>query len=142
MDAARPGDVVLAQPGTYRERVRLKDRVTLRSVGDDAPGKLGLARAEATLIDGTGKAETAPGVAMAEGAVLDGFTITGIGRYDDAEWQRHFATRGNEQAHEHIGAPGVAGISIQGVTCEVRGNSGNQVTGAGVKELLVEPEEK
>ncbi len=132
VDAARPGDVVLVQPGTYRERVRLKERVTLRSAGDDAPGKLGLARAEATVIDGTGKAETAPGVAMAEGAVLDGFSITGVGRYDDAEWQRHFATRGNEQAHEHIGAPGVAGVSIQGVNCEVRGNIVHHVGYTGI----------
>ncbi len=68
VDAAKSGDVVLVQAGTYRERVRLKERVTLRSAGTDAPGKLGLARAEATIIDGTGKPETSPGVAMAEGA--------------------------------------------------------------------------
>ncbi|MBI3875027.1 MAG: right-handed parallel beta-helix repeat-containing protein [Verrucomicrobia bacterium] len=132
VDAAQPGDVVLVRAGTYRERVRLKDRVTLRSAGDDTPGKLGLARAEATVIDGAGKAETAPGVAMAEGSVLDGFTVTGVGRYDDAEWQRHFATRGNEQAHEHIGAPGVAGVSIQGVNCEVRGNIVHHVGYTGI----------
>ena len=132
VDAAKSGDVVLVQAGTYRERVRLKERVTLRSAGTDAPGKLGLARAEATIIDGTGKPETSPGVAMAEGAVLNGFTVTGIGRYDDAEWQRHFNTRGNEQPHEHIGAPGVAGISIQGVNCEVRQNIVHHVGYTGI----------
>ncbi|MFA6544536.1 MAG: right-handed parallel beta-helix repeat-containing protein [Limisphaerales bacterium] len=132
VDAAKPGDVVLVQAGTYRERVRLKERVTLRSAGDDAPGKLGLARAEATVIDGGGKAEENAGVAMAEGAVLDGFTVTGVGRHDDAEWRKHFATRGNEQAHEHIGAPGVAGVSIQGVSCEVRGNIVHHVGYTGI----------
>lgn len=132
MDAAKVEDVVLVQPGTYRERVRLKERVTLRSAGNDAPGKLGLARAEGTIIDGGGKADEHAGVAMAEGAVLDGFTVTGVGRYDDAQWQRHFATRGNEQAHEHIGAPGVAGVSIQGVNCEVRGNIVHHVGYTGI----------
>ena len=132
VDAARPGDVVLVQAGTYRERVRLKERVTLRSVGNDAPGKLGFARAESTIIDGGGKVDENAGVAMAEGAVLDGFTVTGVGRYDDAEWQKHFATRGNEQAHEHIGAPGVAGVSIRGVNCEVRGNIVHHVGYTGI----------
>jgi len=132
VDAAKPGDVVLVQAGTYRERVRLKEYVTLRSAGTDAPGKLGLARADATIIDGAGKPETSSGVAMAEGTVLDGFTVTGIGRYDDAEWQRHFNTRGNEQPHEQIGAPGVAGISIQGVNCEVRQNIVHHVGYTGI----------
>lgn len=132
VDAAKAGDVVLVQAGTYRERVRLKERVTLRSAGNDAPGKLGLARAEATVIDGGGKVDENAGVAMAEGAVLDGFTVTGVGRYDEAEWQKHFATRGNEQAHEHIGAPGVAGVSIQGVNCEVRGNIVHHVGYTGI----------
>ncbi len=132
VNAGRPGDVVLVEPGTYRERVQLKERITLRSAGDDSPGKLGLARAEVTIIDGVGQPETSPGVAMAEGAVLDGFTVTGIGRYDDAEWQRHFNTRGNEQPHEQIGAPGVAGISIPGVNCEVRQNIVHHVGYTGI----------
>ena len=122
IDAAQAGDRVLVQAGTYRERLQMKPGVTLRSAGDDAPGKLGLTRAEATILDGTGGPDARPGVAMAEGAVLDGFTVANVGRYDDAEWRRHHATRGNEQAHEHIGAPGVAGVSIQGVNCEVRHN--------------------
>ena len=122
VDAAKAGDTVLVAAGTYRERVTLKAGVTLRSAGDDAPGKLGLTRAEATVIDGGGTPEPRAGVEMAAGAVLDGFTIANVGRYDDAEWNRHFATRGNEQPHEHIGAPGVAGVSMRGVTCEVRHN--------------------
>lgn len=122
VDAARPGDVILVAPGTYRERVQLKPRITLRSAGGDAPGKTGLARAEATIIDGGGLPADRAGVELAEGAVLDGFTVVNVGRYDEAEWLRHFATRGNEQPHEHIGAPGIAGVSIRGVTCEVRHN--------------------
>lgn len=82
IDAASAGDTVLVEAGTYRERVRLKAGVILRSAGEDKPGKFGLARAEATVIDGEGKAEGEPGVRMAEGGVLDGFTVTGIGTFD------------------------------------------------------------
>ena len=57
VDAAKAGDTVLVAAGTYRERVTLKAGVTLRSAGDDAPGKLGLTRAEATVIDGGGTPE-------------------------------------------------------------------------------------
>jgi hypothetical protein len=46
VDAAHPGDIVLVDAGTYRERVRLKDKVSLRSARDDSAGKIGLARAE------------------------------------------------------------------------------------------------
>ncbi len=137
VDAAKAGDTVLVTAGRYRERVKLKPGVTLRSAGYDAPGKTGLARAEATVIDGGGTPEPRAGVEMAAGAVLDGFTVANVGRYDDAEWNRHFATRGNEQPHEHIGAPGVAGVSVRGVNCEVRNNivrhtgyTGIAITGA------------
>jgi parallel beta-helix repeat protein len=122
VDAAHAGDVVLVDAGTYRERVRLKENVSLRSAGDDSAGKTGLARAEATVIDGGGTQDENPGVAMAEGSVLDGFTVANVGRYDDAEWKKHFETRGDQQMHEHIGAPGVAGVSIRGVNCTVRHN--------------------
>ena len=122
VDAAHPGDTVLVEPGTYPGRVRLKEKVSLRSGGDDSPGKLGLKRAEATVIDGGGAQGENPGVAMAEGAVLDGFTVANVGRYDDAEWKKHFETRGDQQMHEHIGAPGIAGVSVRGVNCVVRHN--------------------
>ena len=55
---------------------RLKPGITLKSAGDDTKGQLGLKRAEATIIDGGGKAGQGPGIAMAEGATLDGFTRT------------------------------------------------------------------
>ncbi|GDY18747.1 hypothetical protein LBMAG56_00920 [Verrucomicrobiota bacterium] len=135
--AAAAGDTVLVAAGTYRERIRLKENVTLQSAGDDTRGKLGLARAEATIIDGGGKAGEGAGVAMAEGSVLDGFTVTNVGVYDDGEWTRHHATHGNEQAHEHIGQPGVAGVSVVGVNCAIQNNivhhigyTGIAITGA------------
>ena len=121
IDSAENGDVVLVSEGRYQERVVMKDGVILKSVGDDTPGKTGLQRAERTIIDGS-TAKQGAGVAMAQGAILDGFTVTGVGQYDDQKWQHHHATQGNEQSHEHIGAPGTPGVAIMGVNCEVRNN--------------------
>jgi hypothetical protein len=122
VDAASAGDVVLVAAATYRERVRLKPGVTLRSAGDDTKGTPGLKRAEATIIDGGGKVGDGPGVAMAEGSTLDGFTVTNVGVYDDDEWTKHHATHGNDQPHEHIGQPGTAGIGAIGVNCVIQHN--------------------
>lgn len=108
--AAKEGDTVLVAAGTYRERLKLKPAVIVRSEGDDAKGRLGLKRAEAAILDGAGG--EGPGVEMAAGAVLDGFTVTGVGKYDEAVWQHHFDTQGNEQMHEHIGQPGTPGIAV------------------------------
>ena len=119
IDASSAGDTVLVEAGVYRERIRLKPGITVRSVGDDVDGQLGLKRAEVTVIDGGGTAGKTPGVVMAESATLDGFTIRNVGEYDDAKWKRHFDSNGNEQAYEAIGEPGVAGISILGVSCEI-----------------------
>jgi parallel beta-helix repeat protein len=132
VEASASGDLVLVTAGTYRQRIKLKAGITLRSAGDDTPGTLGLARAEATVIDGGGTEEEMPGVAMAEGSVLDGFTIANVGRYDDEAWKRHFETRGDDQLHEEIGAPGVAGVSINAVTCEVRHNIVHHTGGTGI----------
>ncbi len=123
IDAASAGDVILVDPGTYYERLVLKRGITLKSDGDDTRGKLGLLRTENTIINGGGKQGGAPGVALAEEAVLDGFTITNIGVYDDAKWNKHHATQGNLQSHEHIGAPGVAGIAVTDISkCTVINN--------------------
>lgn len=119
IEASKTGDTILVAAGTYRERIRLKPGLTIRSEGDDTKGKTGLLRAEATVLDhpeGSG-----PGVEMAEGAILDGFTITGVGTYDGKLWQHHFDTQGNEQSHEPIGAEGVPGIAVSS-DCEVRNN--------------------
>ena len=123
LDAASTGDIILVDPGTYHERLVLKRGITLKSAGDDTQGKLGLLRAEKTIINGGGKQGEGPGVELAEKAVLDGFTITNVGFYDDAKWKKHHATQGNLQSYEHIGAPGVAGIAITGIsTCTVINN--------------------
>jgi hypothetical protein len=132
IDASAAGDTVLVAPGTYTERLRLKAGVTLKSDGDDAKGKLGLKRAEVTILDGGGDAGTEPGVDMAARSTLDGFTVTNVGRYDDAKWKKHYATQGEQQSHEHIGAPGVAGIGIVGVSCTVRNNIVHHIGYSGI----------
>jgi parallel beta-helix repeat protein len=133
IDAAKHGDTVLVDAGTYRERLRLRAGITIKSVGDDAKGKLGLRRAEATIIDGDFKNATGAGVVMAEDSVLDGFTITGVGQYDEVSWKKHQATLGEEQSHEHIGAAGTAGIAVVGITrCTVRDNIVHHVGYTGI----------
>eukprot|EP00913_Durusdinium_trenchii_P010922 g10251.t1 len=123
INSARAGDVVLVAPGRYQERIHLKPGITVKSAGDDTKGTIGLKRAEATILDGRFKGASGPGVDMAEGATLDGFTVTGVGTYDDAKWKKHHATYGEEQSHEHIGAPGTAGIAVMGVSrCTVTNN--------------------
>jgi parallel beta-helix repeat protein len=124
VDAASAGDVVLVAPGRYLERLVLKPGITVRSEGDDSPGSEGLKRAESTIIDGGGKTETtAPGVEMAEGSTLDGFTITNVGLYDDALWKKHFDSQGEELGDEEgaVHAEGTQpAVRIRGVTCVVR----------------------
>ncbi len=122
IDAAASGDTVIVEPGVYHERIELKSGITLRSAGDDSAGAIGLRRAETTIIDGGGEAGKSAGVTLAEGAVLDGFTITNVGNYDDEKWTHHHATQGNEQSHEHIGHFGVPGVGIVGDNCTVINN--------------------
>jgi hypothetical protein len=122
IDAAQAGDVVLVAAGTYRERIRLKPQMIVRSDGNDTGGKTGLLRAQVTIIDGGGAGEKTPGVLMADGSTLDGFTITNVGVYDDALWKKHHATRGDDQPHEHIGHFGAPAIGAVGVNCTIVGN--------------------
>ena len=123
IDVSEEGDTILVDAGTYHERLRLKPGVTLKSTGDDSKGSLGLKRTEATIIDGSFDGAKGPGVLMAEGSTIDGFTVTGVGMYDDGLWKRHHTTYGEEQKEEPIGQPGVAGITVDGVErCTVRNN--------------------
>ncbi|WP_339731754.1 right-handed parallel beta-helix repeat-containing protein [uncultured Gimesia sp.] len=122
IDAAKQDDTILVAPGTYHERIKLKAGLTLKSAGNDNKGTLGLKRAEATIIDGGGEQGAGAGVTMAERSTLDGFTVTNVGLYDDAKWNQHHATHGEQQSHEPIGAPGTAGIGVIGVTCTIKNN--------------------
>lgn len=139
IDAANAGDAVVVAPGTYRERLKLRPGILVKSDGDDSRGKLGLRRAETTTLDGAGGA--GPGVQMAPGATLDGFTVTGVGEYDDALWQREYSARGDGQRRENIGRPGTAGIAVND-NCNVLNNivhhigyTGIAITGAPGREV-------
>jgi Right handed beta helix region len=122
IDASQSGDTITVAPGRYPERVRLKPGVILRSVGDDARGAAGLKRAVATILDGGGKGGKLPGVVMAEGSTLDGFSITNVGAYNEAIWKQHFDSKGEELDDEEgsVQAEGtIPAIGIQGVSCTV-----------------------
>jgi parallel beta-helix repeat protein len=140
VDASNEGDVIIVAPGIYHERIRFKLNVTLRSAGGNEKGKIGLNRAETTIIDGGGEDGEGPGVAMAEGATLDGFTVTNVGTYDDESWNRHFKTQGEEQAHEPIGQPGTGGIGVVGVTCVIRNNIVHHIGYSGIAIMGVDGE--
>ena len=139
IEASKTGDTILVTPGTYPERLTLKPGITLRSVGENTKGRQGLRRAETTILahpDGTG-----PGVTMAEGSRLDGFTITGVGQYDEVLWTKHHATQGEQQESRHIGAAGTPGVAVAH-TCEVVHNivhhigyTGIAITGAEGREV-------
>ncbi len=122
IDASNLGDIVLVAHGKYQESIRLKVGIILRSEGDDARGTDGPKRAEMTIIDGGGKEGKQPGVVMAEGSTLDGFTITNVGAFDESTWKKHFDSHGEELGDEEgsVQAEGTTpAISIQGVSCTV-----------------------
>lgn len=122
IDASQRGDTITVASGKYPERIRLKPGIVLRSAGDDAKATEGLKRAEATIIDGGGKDGKQPGVVMADGSTLDGFTITNVGAYDEALWKKHFDSKGEELGDEEgsVQAEGTTpAVSIQGVSCTV-----------------------
>ena len=122
IDASAVGDTILVAPGRYPNRIRLTTGVTLKSEGNDEIGAEGMKRAETTILDGGGKAGDQPGVAMAENSVLDGFTVTSVGQYDDSVWQQHFDSKGEQLGDDEgsVQAEGtVPAIGIRGVSCIV-----------------------
>jgi len=122
IDASHPGDTVLVAAGEYRERVRLRPGVVLRSEGEDAQDADGRERAKRTVLDGGGNAGDRPGVVMAEGSTLDGFTITHVGVYDDELWKKHFDSQGEELGDDEgaVQAEGtIPAVWIHGTTCVV-----------------------
>ena len=141
IDASKSGDMILVSPGTYPERLVLKPNISLRSIGDNTKGKQGLKRAENTkLVHPEGKGA---GVTMAMNSRLDGFTITGVGQYDEELWNQHHATQGEDQEMRHIGASGTPGIAVND-TCQVAYNIVHHIgyTGiaiTGIKGQKVEP---
>ncbi len=132
IDAAKAGDTILVAPGTYLERIKLKPGITVRSKGSNEKGKLGLKRAEATIIDGGGEQGKNPGAELAQGATLDGFTITNIGVYDEKKWQLSWDAKGANQSHEHIGGFGVPGVAVTGVNCSIINNIVHHIGDTGI----------
>ena len=65
------------------------------------------------VIDG-GKEGKQPGVMMAEGSTLDGFTITNVGKYDEAIWKKHFDSQGEELGDEE------GSVQAEGTTPAIR----------------------
>ena len=124
IEKSDPGDIVLVSPGIYRERLRMKPGMTLRSVGEKG--------AFQTVIDCGGLEGELPGVTMAEGATLDGFTVTGVGRYDEARWKKNWDDHGNTQSHEHMGGFGIPGIGVDQVNCTVINNIVHHNGGTGI----------
>jgi hypothetical protein len=123
IDASASGDIILVSPGTYLERIRMKKGISLRSEGNDEFGTQGLKRAEATVLDGGGDFQNQPGVMMADASTLDGFTITRIGRFDEAIWKQHHNSQGEELGDDEgsVQAEGtVPAIRIEQVHCVVK----------------------
>lgn len=79
IDAAQAGDTVEVAPGKYYETLKLKDWVAVRSQGTEKE-HLNHTAARRTIVDADG--ELKPVVEGAEGAVIDGFTLTGLGKVD------------------------------------------------------------
>lgn len=124
IDAAKPGDTVLVEAGTYHEQVRLKERITLKSAGDDSLGKHGrMKRVEQTVIEHFGAAAKGPAVFMAEGSVLDGFSVTRAGVFDQKEYDFHYLTSG-ELLPDERGAVGVKdavpAVALPGINATVQ----------------------
>ncbi|MCA9191306.1 MAG: right-handed parallel beta-helix repeat-containing protein [Planctomycetales bacterium] len=119
IDLATSQDVVIVASGRFQERIQLKAGIVVRgSPITDSRGE----SLEPTILDGGGINGNLPGVEMAEGSTLDSFTITGVGRYDPDEWQKHFDSHGEELGDDEgaMQAEGsIPAISVRGVSCTI-----------------------
>ncbi len=77
IDSAQAGDEVLVSPGRYYETIQLRDWIAVRSEGSTAE-HLDHTAARRTIIDANGILKAV--VEGADGAVIDGFTLTGLGK--------------------------------------------------------------
>ena len=131
LEQAKEGDLVVVSPGTYFERIKIPDGVTVRSSGNDEKGKVGLKRAELVILDGKGEASEDAGIELGEGSVVDGMSVMGMGKDDEDSWNKHFQTKGMNQSYDRIGgynAPAIGADSVNAVilNCIVHhnGNTG------------------
>ncbi|MFT5465183.1 MAG: parallel beta-helix repeat protein [Verrucomicrobiales bacterium] len=137
IDSAASGDAVVVQPGHYAEQLAMREGVVVQSAKGEK-------RAEKTILDAGGKS---PAVTMAEGSTLDGLTVTKAGKFDQAIFDKHFETRGENLADDQ-GAVGYEGSSpavvVAGVTATVKncivhdnGNAGIGVSGKKNKSQIL-----
>lgn len=80
VDKSKPGDIVVVAPGTYYEHLELKVAVSLQAEGTEEERKNHIT-ARRTIISGK-KGVKKSVVEGADGAVLDGFTLTGLEKVD------------------------------------------------------------
>ncbi len=140
IDQATSGDTVWVEAGEYREHLVMKNGVTVRSVGGDEVGEIGLRRAEMVILKGEGVRGESAGVRMAEGSTLDGITVERFGLFEQERWQHHYDTQGEELADEEgavQSGEAQGGISADGIACVVRNNivHGNGDVGIAVSGL-------
>ena len=121
LNAAQPGDEVhRRRPAPTGNVSPSSRRVTLRSEGDNTDGQTRARFApNANHHRWKRRPRRPPASRWRKTPLLDGFTVTGVGTYDDAKWKKHWEERGENQKHEHIGGFGAPGIGIDGVTCIV-----------------------
>jgi len=117
-DAAKPGNVILLEPGHYKERLVLRPGIILRGTARDA-----------VIIDGQG---SAPVVTLQQDSQLLTLQVTGGGAFHQAVYDRHHASRGEQLAGE-AGAAGLVSAAVEvSATALVRGCSVHDNGGPGI----------
>ena len=125
IDAAEDGDVIVVEPGTYRETIDFRGRaITVRSTAPDDPGVVA-----ATIIDGANNGSVVTFRSGETGqSVLSGFTITGgSGTWETFEVEFE-GVRKELEGHfgggilvMHYSSPAIENNTITGNTAEEYG---------------------